>query len=311
MCDSLRLLHRLKHRACKSLLLVCILSTSFITADAIAQFQEVKLKVSWQAGPPTRHVVSYNLVVAGSIQDKNGKTKQLDNATRYEASYTQTITDYQEGLLVSFSDTEIPEPDDLVGELKATDMQQAILKLSSLAFGTRADYIVSTEGEFIRLHQFEKFVEDQRTRYQEITGGSEFFKNIITAMLNEKAQRDQIIRDLQLVKDWDQVVLALNSPMEKEITPAYFSKEKTDYKSDGEISYHGETDCNWDTQSVCVELRFSSNDKHAYDVQMVAERDSLVLHEYRASSIVDLEAVIDGRTMSNNSTIEFIRTVTQ
>lgn len=60
-----------------------------------------------------------------------------------------------------------------------------------------------------------------------------------------------------------------------------------------------------------MDLRFHSNNKDSYDVRMVAGSDSLFLHEYRARSVVNVEAEFEGGAISNESTVEYVHIVGQ
>ena len=160
MWDLLRLLCQVKKLGDFQIRLMAIIFISvFIASCATSDSQKMKLKMAWKSGPPTRHAVSLELASAGSIRRGNGETKPLNNINGFKASYTQTIADHQEGLLVSFSDFEIPQLVANQVTKEASDMQNMILKITSLALGTRADFIMSPDGEFIRLHQFEQFKE--------------------------------------------------------------------------------------------------------------------------------------------------------
>ena len=172
---------------------------------------------------------------------------------------------------------------------------------------------MSPGGEFIRLHQVEQFKEDLIARIKEIAGAEDarVFEQLIPALIDEKKLKEQILRDLQLLKDWEQMILVLDTPVDKVITPAFTSKDKTDFKVDGRLSYHGETDCNWNAQSACIDLRISSTDEYSYDVWLIAERDSLFPHEYRASSRASVESETMGDPVNIEVTSEFNHTVKQ
>ena len=294
-------------------LFIIISVTALFASCAIVESRDATLKMEWKAGPPTRHDVSVEVVVARKTQRGEGETELQNTTTRLKASYTQTINEHQEGLLVSFSDLEVPEQDYSQLKNAPSEMQKIIVNVTSLAFGARSDFIMSPGGEFIRLHQVEQFKEDMIARIKEIAGAenTKVLEQLIPSFIDEKKLEEQILRDLQLLKDWEQMTLVLDTPVDKVITPAFTSKDKTDFKVDGRLSYHGETDCNWNAQSACIDLRISNNDEYNYDARLIAERDSLFPHEYRASSRASVESESLGDPMNIELTSEFIHTVNQ
>ena len=298
----------------KSKLFVCLILSYFIMSCTSANRGDVALTMAWKAGPPTKHVVSYELSLKTESEDANGSIKNTSIGNQYKASYSQTISDHPDGLLVRQEDIKVAEPTFSSNDKTPSEMQVIILKLTALLFVSRPDYIMSPNGEFVGFDKFEQFKEFQNAKLKDIVGTKPMldelmFGSIVEAALDDASLREQVSRDLKLIKDLDQLSLSANQPIEITITPAFTSKDKKDYVADGMLSYQGAHDCNWKNPTGCVELRFNSNDKDVYDVEIVVEPDTLILHSYRANTQVSFEAERDDVKMSNNSSVKYSHTV--
>ena len=285
-----------------------------LVACATPAAKEITLNMNWNAGPPTKHLVSYQLGVELDVEDKTGRKQTNQQNTLYEGTYTQTISDHEKGLLVSFSNFDITAPDPYIGDIKASVMQLALIKATSLIFVARPDYIMSVDGEFIALHDFEQYISAQKARVEEIVNmsanrfGSALGKLTVGA-LNQALLEAQIRQDLALLKDLDELTLEIGKPIKRQVTPAYTSKKSKGEKVDGMLSYHGNADCQWKTNTPCVDIRFSIDDKNSYDVKIVVEPDSLTLHEYRAETDIYLEQELKGSTFKSNQAFNFVHSV--
>ena len=127
-------------------LFIMISVAALFASGATADSRDATLKMAWKAGPPTRHDVSIEVVIARKIQRGEGETELRNTTTHLKASYTQTINDHQEGLLVSFSNYEVPEQDYSQLKIAPSEMQKINFNVMSLAFGTRSDFIMSPGG---------------------------------------------------------------------------------------------------------------------------------------------------------------------
>lgn len=291
-----------------------IVSISVLTSCASVEARDKTLTMAWKAGPPTKNVVSFELNVQGEFENADGKTRELGNRTRYQASYTQSITDHPDGLLVQQTNFKVAEPDNFNSGISPSKMQIVILKVTALLFASRPDYIVKPNGEFVGFHQFEKYEQILDERISNAVGGpfdqvKQMFAEIFEAGKDETLLKKQIDRDLSLLREWDQLSLILSQPIKKTITPAYTGKDKKDYMADGMLSYKGAHKCNWKTKSRCVELTFRSNEEKVYDVNLIVEPDSLTLHSYLANSLVSIQNTQNGIKMSNTSTAVYSHTV--
>ncbi len=302
----------------KALLLVSLFIQSCAAPTGITDTGDITLAMNWGAGPPTKHVVVYELDVQVAFQDTKGDSKDTRNLAEYKASYIQTIDDHPEGLLVRQKNFKVLEPKnetDLDKDLIAkSQMQLALIKITALIFASRPDYIMSPNGEFVRFHEFGKFSEIQNTRLKDAIGRpvnelEQMFTSLLKPAMKEELLQVQITRDLQLIQDWDKLSLSRNKLVEKKLTPAYTNKDNTDYLAEGMVSFVGQHACNWKTKSGCVELKFNSNDKNLYDVKLVVEPDTLFPHSFRAKTEISVQTELDGIKVINNSTVQYIHTV--
>lgn len=298
----------------KVLLLLSMLITGSLASCVIADTGEITLKMGWEVGPPTQHVLLYEVDLRGTVEDSKGGLKHTTSRTTSKVSYTQTISEHPEGLLVRQTKFKVLESELDVSPMTISQMQVVLVKISAVIFASRPDYIMSPTGEFVRLHEFDKYSEVQRERLEDAIGRpvdelGQMVSNVTKASLNEESLQIQIKHDLSLILDMDNLSISRDQTIKKNITQAYASKKEKDYIAEGQLSFIGEHACNWKTKSGCVELRFNSNDKNLYDFQLVIESDTLFPHSYQAKSELSAQTERGDLSISKNSTIRYTHTV--
>jgi len=306
-------MNKFKQRLLKLLPIPCFL---FGCASSV-ESEEILLTMAWKAGPPTSHVVSLELNLLADISADKGQSHAIETSQKYETSFTQTVSDHPDGILVSFTDIEVAEPGSTIGGMETSPMQQMILKMTSLGLASKPDYIMSSNGEFVRLHKIEQYETAHRERIKNIFGADldklgsmgTAMKSISEGLLNRELLEKKVRDDIRLLKDWDAMTFKLKKPIEKVITPAYRGKNNSDTMAEGKLSYHGDVKCKFATQVTCVELRFESKDKDAYNVKIVAEPGTLIPHEYRAESKIELETELKGSAITNRSSVEYVHRI--
>ena len=255
---------------------------------SLADDHVVTLNMDWQAARVSQH----HRVIDISNSDSTISVRYL-----MEGRYRQKITEHNEGLLVSRYDVSIDQSSITFTEIKPSELQRLIMNVTALMMISTPDYIVSPDGQFLRIDDFDAFKTIQTERLISLTSVKEAqlqgpLQSVYTVLLNLKSYENTLKSDMSYWTEWHGKTLTQGEPLAgvSSVTATQPGSESRAVESvDGEFSYHGPTPCESKKNTgLCADLRFHAEiDSEAgegltFDIQFIAKPDTLVPYHYVA-----------------------------
>lgn len=300
----------------KTLALLLPILAACATNQAIPAAKTVSLNINSAAISTTQHVISFNKKRVTRSTKENGSIENTNQTVGFGGAFARTVTEHTDGLLVSHTNIKIEKPDPSLGDALASPLQLSSIELTSLTFVAKPDYIMSRDGEFVRLYNYDQFEAAEKERIASILANtSDADKSKLSGLVDSRFDRSvheaSIAQELQVIKDVNATSLTKGEPLGQNITSAYADPTSKEYKAAGTLVYVGATECRFPTQSSCIELRFESSKNNVYNMRMIVDANTLALHDYSAVSAQGVSVADSKSKYEDNSTITFQHSVSQ
>ena len=222
--------------------------SGLLTAETTVSQDSVSLNFSWPSDLRGKALLNYKQIKSSS----RGTRRQT-----FSGSYDFRAEPIQEGLLVRYENPEIrieggPQADD-----QRAKLERALLKATS----SPPDYIISTNGKFVRLEGMDRFQENLREALGEVISDlPEEAQERVMHILGQMTTEEQL--EKKIMDSWDREVgawigatLDQGDVYEAQYTTKAPALQNAPIPMKAQFKYIGRTPCNDESEAEnCVEL---------------------------------------------------------